>query len=61
MVFLWFSHAHLAGHLIQGLLALIVAAAHAGAALPTDGVNLIDEDDAGSFLLDVNFPVVGWF
>mmetsp|Transcript_77837 Transcript_77837/g.171881 ORF Transcript_77837/g.171881 Transcript_77837/m.171881 type:complete len:340 (-) Transcript_77837:215-1234(-) len=46
-----FETVHLGQDLIQGLLALIVAAAHAGASLPADGVNLIDEDDAGSFLL----------
>jgi hypothetical protein len=30
---------------LSGLLALVVAAAHAGAAVPADGVDLVDEDD----------------
>lgn len=34
-------------HLVDGLLALVVPAAHAGAALAPDGVDLVDEDDAG--------------
>ena len=38
---------HLDQDLVQGLLALVVAAAEAGAALPADGVDLVDEDDAG--------------
>mmetsp|Transcript_39127 Transcript_39127/g.61569 ORF Transcript_39127/g.61569 Transcript_39127/m.61569 type:complete len:482 (+) Transcript_39127:648-2093(+) len=46
-----FEAVHLCQDLIQGLLALIVATAHAGAALPADGVDLIDEDDAGRLLL----------
>ena len=33
------------------LLTLVVAAAHAGAALAADRVDLIDEDDAGRFAL----------
>jgi hypothetical protein len=33
--------------LVDGLLALVVAASHAGAALAAHRVNLIDEDDAG--------------
>ena len=36
---------HLDQQLVQGLLALVVAAAHAGAAVPADGVDLVDEDD----------------
>ena len=36
---------HLDEHLVQRLLALVVAAAHAGAAVPADGVDLVDEDD----------------
>ena len=36
---------HLDEQLVQGLLALVVAAAHAGAAVPADGVDLVDEDD----------------
>ena len=37
---------HLDQDLIQGLLALVVRAAQAGAALAADGVDLVDEDDA---------------
>ena len=37
---------HLDEDLVQGLLALVVAAAEAGAALAADGVDLVDEDDA---------------
>ena len=36
---------HLDEQLVEGLLALVVAAAHAGAAVATDGVDLVDEDD----------------
>src|SRR5262249_25472585 len=39
---------HLDEHLIERLLALIVALAHAGAALAADGVELVDEDDRWS-------------
>ena len=35
----------------QGLLALVIAAPHASAALSADGVELVDEDDAGGVLL----------
>ena len=35
----------------QGLLALVIAAPHAGAALSADGVELVDEDDARGILL----------
>jgi len=42
-------HLHQQG--IQRLLALVVAATQAGAAMATDGVDLVDEDDAGSILL----------
>ena len=38
---------HLDQQLVQSLLALVVAAAQAGAALAAHGVDLIDEDDAG--------------
>ena len=38
---------HLSQQLVDRLLALVVAAAHAGAALAPDGVDLVDEDDAG--------------
>ena len=36
---------HLDQQLVEGLLALVVTAAHAGAAVPADGVDLVDEDD----------------
>ena len=38
---------HLHQQLVQGLLTLIVAAAHTCATLTTDGVDLVDEDNAG--------------
>ena len=37
--------------LVQRLLALVVAAAEAGAAMTADGVDFVDEDDAGRVLL----------
>ena len=42
---------HLDEELVQRLLALVVAAAHAGAAMAADGVDLVHEDDAGRVLL----------
>ena len=42
---------HLDQQLVQRLLALVVAAAHAGAAVAADGVDLVHEDDAGGVLL----------
>ena len=42
---------HLDEQLVQGLLALVIAAAEAGAAMPADRVDLVDEDDAGRVLL----------
>ena len=42
---------HLDEDLVQGLLALVVAAAEAGAALAADRVDLVDEDDAGRVAL----------
>ena len=42
---------HLDEQLVEGLLALVVSAAQAGAALTSDGVDLIDEDDAGAVVL----------
>ena len=42
---------HLDEHLVQRLLALVVAAAQAGAAMPADRVDFVDEDDAGRVLL----------
>ena len=42
---------HLGEQLVEGLLALVVATAEPGAPLAADGVDLIDEDDAGGVLL----------
>src|SRR6185312_13617138 len=42
---------HLDEELVQGLLALVVAAAEAGAPVAADRVDLVDEDDAGRVLL----------
>ena len=42
---------HLDEHLVERLLALVVPAAHAGAAVAADGVDLVDEDDRGGALL----------
>ena len=42
---------HLHQQLVQRLLALVVAAAHARAAVPADGVDLVDEDDGRRVLL----------
>ena len=42
---------HLDEELVQRLLALVVAAAEAGAAMAADRVDLVDEDDAGRVLL----------
>ena len=39
---------HLDKQLVEGLFPLIVAAAHAGAALATHGINLVDKDNAGA-------------
>src|SRR5213080_2543391 len=48
---------HLDEQLVECLLALVVAAAEAGAAMPTDGVDLVDEDDAGGVLLPLHEEV----
>ena len=42
---------HLDEQLVERLLALVVAAAEAGAAMAADGVDLVHEDDAGRVLL----------
>ena len=42
---------HLDEELVERLLALVVTAAHAGAAVAADGVDLVHEDDAGRVLL----------
>ena len=49
--FIGFKAVHLDQQLVQGLLALVVAAAEAGAAMATDSVDLVDEDDARRVLL----------
>ena len=41
---------HLREHLVEGLLALVVPAAEAGAPLAADGVDLVDEDDGRRLL-----------
>ncbi len=46
-----FEAVHLGEHLVERLLALVVAATEAGAALAADGVDLVDEDDRGCLLL----------
>jgi hypothetical protein len=42
---------HLHQQLVQRLLALVVAAAEPGPAVPADGIDLVDEHDAGRVLL----------
>ena len=42
---------HLDENLVEGLLTLVVAAAEAGAAMASDGVDLVYEDDGGSVAL----------
>ncbi len=42
---------HLHEQLVEGLLPLVVSAAHAGSAVPADGVDLVDEDDRRGVLL----------
>ena len=49
--FVGFEAVHLDEQLVERLLALVVAAAKAGAAMAADGVDLVDEDDAGRVLL----------
>ena len=44
---------HLRQQLVDGLLALVIAAAHARAALAPHGVNLVDKDDAGGLGLSL--------
>ena len=46
-----FEAVHLDQQLVQRLLALVVTAAEARAAMAADGVDLVDEDDAGRVLL----------
>src|SRR5690606_1495550 len=42
---------HLHQQLVEGLLTLVVPATQAGATMTTDGVDLVDEDDARRMLL----------
>mmetsp|Transcript_7073 Transcript_7073/g.10614 ORF Transcript_7073/g.10614 Transcript_7073/m.10614 type:complete len:239 (+) Transcript_7073:829-1545(+) len=42
---------HLHKNLVNGLLTLIISSSHSGATLTGDGINLINEDDAGGVLL----------
>jgi hypothetical protein len=49
--FVRFEAVHLHQQLVEGLLALVVSAAQARAAMASDGVDFIDEDDAGRVLL----------
>ena len=49
--FVRFEAVHLDEQLVQRLLALVVAAAEAGAAMTADRVDLVDEHDAGRVLL----------
>ena len=48
---------HLHQQLVEGLFPLVVAAAQTGAAVAPDGVNLVDEDDAGGVLLPLHEEV----
>ena len=49
--FVGFEAVHFDEELIQRLFAFIVSAAEAGAAMAADGVDFVDEDDAGGVLL----------
>ncbi len=49
--FVRFEAVHLDQQLVQGLLALVVSAAQAGAAMAADRVDFVDEDDARRVLL----------
>ena len=49
--FIGFKAIHLDQQLVQRLLAFVIAATEPGAALATDGVDFVDEDDAGRILL----------
>ncbi len=46
-----FKTVHLNQHLVEGLLALIIATTQTGTALAADGIDFVDEDDAGAFFL----------
>ena len=49
--FVGFEAVHFHQQLVQGLLALVVTTAETGAAMTADGVDFVDEDDAGRILL----------
>ena len=49
--FIGLEPVHLDEQLVQGLLTLVIAAAQPRAAMPADGVDLVDKDDAGCVLL----------
>ena len=49
--FIGFEAVHLDQQLVEGLFALVIAAAQAGAAMAADRVDFVDEDDAGRILL----------
>src|SRR5207248_1522007 len=46
-----FKTVHLDQELVEGLFALVVSTTEAGAAMASDGVDLVDEDDARRVLL----------
>src|SRR5690606_25003403 len=46
-----FETVHLHQQLVEGLLALVMTTAQSGATVATNGVDLVDEDDAGRMLL----------
>ena len=49
--FIGLETVHFDQQLVKRLFALVIAAAEAGAAMPADRVDFIDEDDAGRMLL----------
>ena len=49
--FIGLEAVHLDQQLVERLLALVIAAAEAGAAMTADRVDFVDEDDAGRVLL----------
>ncbi|MEH2581629.1 hypothetical protein V1281_003524 [Nitrobacteraceae bacterium AZCC 2161] len=49
--FIGLEAVHLHQQLVEGLFALIVAATKTGAAMTTDRIDFVDEDDAGRILL----------
>ena len=48
-----FKTVHLDQHLVEGLLALIIATTQTGTALAADGIDFVDENDAGGVFLGV--------